>query len=95
MLEVFGSKFTVYPDRGLTAPDFPPAWPYPSGVYDVPVKLPERYRLIIATTSDGELVHAALVEPGGDIRLATDDLECRLHHYCAGEETDQVQAVRL
>jgi hypothetical protein len=95
MLESLGAEFTVYPNRGLSAPDFPAAWPYPAGVYDVPIKLPERYRLIIATTSDGELVHAALVEPGGDIKLATDDLQCRLYRRCADEETGQAQAVRL
>ena len=78
MLEMFGDSFTVYADQGLCAPDFLPAWPYPAGVYDVPIKLPSRHRLIIATTASGELVHVALVAPGGDINLATADLERRL-----------------
>ena len=80
MLELFGQNFTVYPDRGLTAPDFPATWTYPAGVYDVPIKIPTRHRLIVAVTATGELLHAALVEPGGDVRLATADLKNLLHH---------------
>ena len=79
MLELFGANITIYPDRGLKAPDFPAAWTYPAGVYDVPIKFPTRHRLIVAVTATGELLYGALVEPGGDVRLATADLKGLLH----------------
>jgi len=78
MLEMFGTHLTVYPNQGLRASDFPAPWTMPAGVYDVPIKLPGRHRLIVAVTDMGELLHAAVVEPGGDINLATSDLTARL-----------------
>ena len=93
MLALLSASVTLYEDRGLRAPDFPATWTYPAGVYDVPIKLPTRHRLIVAVTATGELLHAALVEPGGDVRRATDDLKTLLHHD--GAEVAHLPLVHL
>ena len=65
--------FTVYPECGLENEEQPDWSPKP-GVYDVPLKLPTNHRLVIAVSGKCELIHAALIEPGGDIVQATADL---------------------
>lgn len=83
--------FTIYANEGFTT-NWPPAWKRPGGIYELPIKLESRARILYAVLDDGHYIGGCLVMPGGDFNRAYHALSDRLAEALAARDRPFRQA---